>query len=399
MKTNVTTLPKSSRPSTRPRAHQDLQIFLPPGRGKADLAYLRNGCFATAALSAVFVLFCGNLMAEDGVRDLEAPVNPRAQSPCPAAHQYSLLRPDPPGVPTIVALGLFFQDISNLSDVDQTMSADIYLLARWRDPRLADAHRGDGSADCPVPVRELWMPAIEPENLRSRQLFYDPRFLVDGRGIITFVRRQLVQVSYPRNFRNFPFDSHQWKLTLWPTLSTTDEIQFHPLQRLVARNGSASVQGWKIGAPTAVVGIDRRGGHIGEFSRFDVILDLQRDWAYYAWKLGLPLILIVLMAYCVYYIPSSAVAQQIGVSMTAMLTLIAYMLALSNSLPKISYLTRADRFFIGSAILVFVGLVKAALTTAWLQRGDIETIDWVDRFGRFSYPVAMLVNFLIAFVW
>lgn len=34
-------------------------------------------------------------------------------------------------------------------------------------------------------------------------------------------------------------------------------------------------------------------------------------------------------------------------------------LALGSTLPRISYLTRADRFFVGSAILVFLGLVKA----------------------------------------
>ena len=78
----------------------------------------------------------------------------------------------------------------------------------------------------------------------------------------------------------------------------------------------------------------------------------------------------MLMAYSVYFIPSTAVAQQIGVGMTSMLTLIAYLLALSNSLPKISYLTRADQFYVGAALLVFLGLMSgvgllAALLPAW----------------------------------
>ena len=60
--------------------------------------------------------------------------------------------------------------------------------------------------------------------------------------------------------------------------------------------------------------------------------------------------------------------QQIGLGMTSMLTLIAYMLTLGGTLPRIAYLTRADRFFVGSAVLVFLGLVKAVAAISLAQR-------------------------------
>jgi len=43
------------------------------------------------------------------------------------------------------------------------------------------------------------------------------------------------------------------------------------------------------------------------------------------------------MAYGVYFIPASAVGQQIGLGMTSMLTLIDYMLTIGSTLPRISY--------------------------------------------------------------
>jgi hypothetical protein len=122
---------------------------------------------------------------------------------------------------------------------------------------------------------------------------------------------------------------------------------------------------------------------------------MTRHWGYFAWKLGVPLLLIVLMAYTVYFIPPTGVAQQVGVGMTSMLTLIAYMLALGGSLPKISYLTRADRLFVGCAVLVFLGLLKAILTTVWVAKDAKDTIRRVDRLGRWFYPVALLGILLI----
>ena len=51
--------------------------------------------------------------------------------------------------------------------------------------------------------------------------------------------------------------------------------------------------------------------------------------------------------------------QQIALGMTSKLTI-------GSTLPRISYLTRADRC-IGSAIRVFLGLMKAVLTTVLTQ--------------------------------
>jgi len=348
-------------------------------------------------LFAAAVLSPHALAAQTPGQDLERPVNPRSGLPCPTPDQYSRERPDPPGTPTVVGAAMFFQDVTQFNDVDQTLTADVYIVVRWRDPRLADPRRGDGSAECPLPGANLWSPIVEADNLRARQQFYDARFLVDGKGTITYSRRLLVQVANPVDLRNFPFDHHAWTFTLWPMLARSDEVVFHPLQRFTGREDRVSLQGWSVGNPQASANVEARRGRMGSYSRFDVTIELKRDWKYYVWKLGFPLTLIVLMAYGVYFIPSTAVAQQIGVGMTSMLTLVAYMLALGNSLPKISYLTRADRFFLGSAVLVFCGLLKGILTTVWIHQDKKTVIDRADRLGRWIYPIAMVLNFITAF--
>jgi hypothetical protein len=334
----------------------------------------------------------------DVVADLERVVGPRSGAACPDARACSLARPDPAGGPTVVGLGVFFQDVASLSDVDQTLDTDVLVVARWRDPRLVDPARGDASVECPMLEGRLWMPALEPENLRGRQAFYPARFLVDGRGVVTVARRLWVKVSYPLDFRDFPLDRHRWKVTLWPVLSRSDEIVFHPLRRVTGMNEHLSIQGWHVGKPRAEVSTGARVARAGSWARFDVELPLERDWSYHAWKLGVPLVLIVLMAYGVYFIPASALPQQIGLGTTSMLTLIAYMLALGGGLPRIPYLTRADRFFVGSALLVFVGLVKAVAAAALGQRPDARVVDRVNRWGRWVFPLAMLANFALAFL-
>ena len=77
----------------------------------------------------------------DLVADLERQLTLRSGAPCPGEAAYSLTRPDATAGPTVVALGIYFQDVASLSDVDQTLDADVYVFARWRDPRLAEPAR------------------------------------------------------------------------------------------------------------------------------------------------------------------------------------------------------------------------------------------------------------------
>jgi hypothetical protein len=173
-------------------------------------------------------------------------------------------------------------------------------------------------------------------------------------------------------------------------------MTFVALDRFTGRSTRLSIQGWRVGAPRVEAGTADRDGRSGTFARLEAIVEVERIWGYYAWKLGVPLTLIVLMAYGVYYIPPGAVPQQIGLGTTSMLTMIAYMLTLNSTLPRISYLTRADRFFVGSALLVFLGLAKAVLTLALAQGPKADFIARVDRTGRWLYPVLAVANFLAA---
>jgi hypothetical protein len=345
---------------------------------------------------SVLVFLPALAVAQQPASLLEQPAMPKTGVPCPSPALYSPIRPDPAGMPTRVGLAVFINDISHLNDAEQTITMDVTILERWLDKRLADPARGEWSADCPVPGAELWKPAIEPENLRARQQFYPVRFLVNGQGVITLGTRVFVTVARPMDFRDFPLDRQHLQFSIWPVVSMSDELVFTPLTRWVARAPRLTLQGWQFGEPVAAAVETTRHARAGKFSRFDLTIEARRDWSYYAWKLGLPLTMIVLMAYAVYWIPGTAAAQQLGIGMTSMLTLIAYMLALGNSLPKISYLTRGDKFFVGSAVLVFLGLVKAVLNMVLSSQEKSHVVAVMDRFGRWGFPAAIVLNTALA---
>jgi hypothetical protein len=127
-------------------------------------------------------------------------------------------------------------------------------------------------------------------------------------------------------------------------------------------------------------------------------VEVRRNRAYYAQKVFLPLILIVCMSWAVFWIDPKLVPPQVGISTSAVLTLIAFLFSLAYTLPRLSYLTRADRFVMGATVLVFFAFGEALLSTGLAGRGREETALRIDRISRLVFPTIFALILLYALV-
>jgi hypothetical protein len=59
----------------------------------------------------------------------------------------------------------------------------------------------------------------------------------------------------------------------------------------------------------------------------------------------LPLVLIVIMSWCSFWIDPVNANSQISIAVTSMLTLIAYRYAVDTQVPRLPYMTRVDALF------------------------------------------------------
>jgi cadmium resistance protein CadD (predicted permease) len=99
----------------------------------------------------------------------------------------------------------------------------------------------------------------------------------------------------------------------------------------------------------------------------------------------------------VFWLDPQAVAPRVSVSVTSMLTLVAYRFLLGGDLPKISYLTRLDYFLLGATILVFLALIEVTWTSAMSGRGRTEAARRLDRSSRWLFPAMFLALSVLSF--
>ena len=86
-------------------------------------------------------------------------------------------------------------------------------------------------------------------------------------------------------------------------------------------------------------------------------IKVERRYAFYLWKVFLPLLLMVVLSRAVFWIEARDLSNQVQIAIT-ILTVIAFAFAISATMPRVPYLTYVDAFFLACYVFVFVSIVE-----------------------------------------
>jgi len=227
--------------------------------------------------------------------------------------------------------------------------------------------------------------------------------MVDCEGNVEYLQIYYGDFLTFAEIRDFPFDDRPLKIDIISKEYGPDDVEFILDEGFSGRADEISIADWYISSfpttqSTEYLIKSRQRFQDEALSRFIFEFSADRNTRYYTWKVIFPMFLIIFMSWTVFWIPPSQIGPQIGLSVTSMLTLIAYRFAIGNIIPNVDYLTRFDKFVFGSTLLIFLALVEA-VTTGSLSvsdRGELaQKIDW---FSRIFFPVAFVLVVLYAFL-
>jgi hypothetical protein len=215
---------------------------------------------------------------------------------------------------------------------------------------------------------------------------------VDCRGNVEYGQILYGDFLTTANIKEFPFDQRFLKIEFVSTKYETNELQFVKNEKATGRDEQFSITDWNIGEiPIAESAVYHFKPGNQELASFIYKLTAIRNYNFFLWKVIAPLVLIVFMSWAVFWIPPSQLGPQIGLSVTSMLTLIAYRFAIGNIVPDVDYLTRFDKFVFGSTLLVFLALIEAVITGSLSFSKNEELASSIDWYSRFLFPLAFIV--------
>jgi hypothetical protein len=208
-------------------------------------------------------------------------------------------------------------------------------------------------------------------------------------------QRYYGQFASALDLRDFPLDRHRFTLQVVIPGYGPEEINFVANNQNfgIGRSPEMTVPDWSVGpfeVRTAALAVVPGGP---EIAGIEGTFEARRHLGFYIGKAFVSVAIIIFMSWIVFWVSPVHVGPRLSVSVTSMLTLIAYRFLLGQSLPPLSYLTRLDYFLLGATILVFISLIQVALTSTMQENRALS----INRRSRWAFPVAFVVLVLGTF--
>jgi len=304
--------------------------------------------------------------------------------------------------PTRVSVGIWIVDISNIDSAQQTFTADIAVVLQWKDARLA--HTGTGLAH--YALDQIWTPRVGIANETSSVSRKFPDSVeVEPDGTVIYRQRYAGSFTQSLRLQSFPFDRQAFNFHMVAIRYRPSEVVFvadenwirDGLQQAAGISPSITLPDWTVEKWDAKARVYALTPGM-QYSGYAFEFTASRNVAYYIWKVILPLVLIVMMSWAVFWIDPATSNSQISVAVTSMLTLIAYRFAVDSQLPRLPYMTRLDLFFLVSTLLVFFSLIEVLVTTILDDNQQTERAKKIDRYCRVIFPAIFAISSVAIFV-
>ena len=291
--------------------------------------------------------------------------------------------------------------VNRLYDIDWTNStfrADLYWWIRYpqpTDPELKDK----------VEALEF----VNGEAIGSETRVQERKVLTESKQVFVSYRT-IARFHFDADFRKFPFDRQRFPIVV--------EHETLPVSDLVLKDDEASYS--RSGVPAHLRGVaqsvrvpdlivrsvtrefseheyqtdfgDPGAPPATGFSRVTLSIGVEREFMPFLVKIIVPLLIIVLLAYLVFFVPAQELGTAAGLTVTSVLACIAVQFTLSDSMPNVGYLITSDRIFHLCYLLIMLAMVETVVTFHLEKRGRLGLSKRIERLARVLFPVTLVAG-------
>jgi hypothetical protein len=123
---------------------------------------------------------------------------------------------------------------------------------------------------------------------------------------------------------------------------------------------------------------------------------VKRHVTFHMTKYFLPLLVIVVIAFSVFWIDAEDLSSQVTIGVTCVLAAIAFQFAEASSLPEVAYLTLADRVFAVCYVAIGLAVMQTIYSNGLARRGKKAEAALLDRRCRAVFPVVLIAALVLS---
>lgn len=311
--------------------------------------------------------------------------------------------PNPPSSPTVVKVGVFLADISDLDEMEESFQAELIILAEWEDPRLAFDTVAYGSNrklfQGEFQFNEVfagWWPSLLIVNeigsgdLNGLQIEVFP----DGR--VRYKEQRSVILETPMKLRKFPFDTQVLEAYLIAFGDSNEEVVLEVDQRVMGASEEYAEVNRKVNiAQWQLVNLDliplassaRYYADEEEISGVKLAITMRRIPDNMIWKVIVPMVILVSLMWAVFWMDIHDLSDRLNVSFIGILTIVAYQFLIDGTMPRIAYFTFTDTIVLFSFVVMCLTVLESLIVVSLSNRDRDAMARRVDTTAQWLFPV------------
>nr|CDS33127.2 gamma aminobutyric acid receptor subunit [Hymenolepis microstoma] len=267
----------------------------------------------------------------------------------------------------VVEVRVVFLKIGEIDTLKEFYQADAFLQTKWREPRL-DGKLPDelGTAD----LERYWNPLCYIDNILSETK--EVQWLstsVSPRGEVYIIERRRIKGVFLETLElnDFPLDVQDLTITVTTERPDTevDLIPDHNEMSAINKQTFVDQQEWKLHEHVEITKRVIRQ----EYSRsmkshpcLSVTCRAARRPGYFYWNVFLIMFMISGLSFATFAVSPDKAELRLRLSFTLILTSVTFKYVITQSLPRISYLTYMDKYVLMSlAILCVISIWHAVI--------------------------------------
>ena len=316
-----------------------------------------------------------------------------------------VLGPPPGDGPVEVKAAFYLRSINSIDDEAESFEFAGTLVLTWQDPRQAfdpaqagvreKIYQGDNQT---YDVNPAWFPQLVLANECGMSLSNTSALRVhpDGTSVLT----TMINASAKTNLsmRRYPFDTQRLQAVFEIPAFQLNEVTIKVEQ--ATANVDLSIDQWHLkGMEAAAPGPEPHpASAMSAPPTFVVTAVVERDPFFILRLVGLPLALIVVLSWSVFWMDRSSLGDRLSVSFIGILTAVAYQIVVGDLLPHVSYVTLMHAFLNFSFILMCASVVINLVVASCDKNGKEEVGDLIDCRCRILFPLIYFGSILFAVV-
>ncbi|MBD0302799.1 MAG: hypothetical protein ICV85_11660 [Tolypothrix sp. T3-bin4] len=322
-----------------------------------------------------------------GVNVVASAQSKAAPQPKPHSPVYENLSKIPPTAQQ-AKVGYYVQNIYGLEPASNTYYMDFYMWFTWK-----------GDID---PTEKMeFMNGVEDWGVTTLKAYEKPKKLPDG-SFYQLLRLE-GRFAEPFKFARYPLDQQRLGVTIENSIYTVDQLVYVADTERTKVTDDLNIPGWNLDKYQLLNLSHKYSTNFGDVAfgedtstfsalRFEVLVS--RPPNYFAWKLLLPLVIVLIASWGALMLDPTRVDSRIALTITTLLTTVFLQQSYSDALPAVSYLVLLDKIYVLAYFMIIAAILEAILTADIIRDEKPEAIARVKQIDR--YLLIGNVSILIA---